>query len=69
MPTFCRHNRLVSNCAICAREQNVEMRPVVTGGSATEAASAPRPARPAAERAAPGRAARPLAPVGARAPA
>ena len=32
MPTFCRHNRLVSNCAICAREQNVALRPVVTGG-------------------------------------
>ncbi|HET9105487.1 MAG TPA: hypothetical protein VFN55_19220 [Solirubrobacteraceae bacterium] len=53
MPTFCRHNHLVSNCTICAREQNVELRPVVTGGSATEAASAPRPARPVAERSAP----------------
>lgn len=41
MPTFCRHSRLVQNCPICAREQNVEARPIVTGGSAT-AADAPR---------------------------
>jgi hypothetical protein len=40
MPTFCRHNRLVQNCPICAREQDVEMRPMVSpGGPAT------RPAR------------------------
>jgi hypothetical protein len=46
MPTFCRHNRLVQNCAICAREQDVAMRPVVTpGGQSTPAA---RPARSAA---------------------
>ena len=43
MPTFCRHNRLVQNCAICAREQDVALRPVVTpGGKPTPAA---RPAR------------------------
>ena len=42
MPTFCRHNRLVQNCSICAREQNVPARPIVTGGSATAAADAPR---------------------------
>lgn len=42
MPTFCRHNRLVQNCSICAREQNVQARPIVTGGSATAAADAPR---------------------------
>jgi hypothetical protein len=53
LPTFCRHNRLVQNCPICAREQSVEMRPIVT--SATPAPSqsraAPRSAssrRPAA---------------------
>jgi hypothetical protein len=42
MPTFCRHNRLVQNCPICAREQDVELRPVVS-----PAGQAPRPARPA----------------------
>ena len=41
MPTFCRHNRLVQNCPICAREQEVEMRPVVSPGGQTT-----RPARP-----------------------
>jgi hypothetical protein len=35
MPTFCRHNRLVQNCSICAREQDVEMRPVVSPGGQT----------------------------------
>lgn len=30
MPTFCRHNRLIQNCPICAREQDVEMRPIVS---------------------------------------
>lgn len=30
MPTFCRHNRLVQNCPICAREQDVELRPIVS---------------------------------------
>lgn len=30
MPTFCRHNHLVQNCPICAREQHLELRPVVT---------------------------------------
>jgi hypothetical protein len=42
MPTFCRHNRLVQNCPICAREQDVEMRPVVSPGGQTT-----RPARAA----------------------
>ena len=32
MPSFCRHNRLIQNCPICAREQHVELRPVVSGG-------------------------------------
>jgi hypothetical protein len=41
MPTFCRHNRLVQNCPICAREQHVELRPVVSP-------SGPRPKPPRA---------------------
>lgn len=62
MPTFCRHNRLVQNCAICSREQHVAMRPVVTSsapkatqpreradgeGRSGESGSSPRPARAA----------------------
>jgi hypothetical protein len=35
MPTFCRHNRLVQNCPICSKEQDVEMRPVVSPGGQT----------------------------------
>jgi hypothetical protein len=38
MPTFCRHNRLIQNCQICAPEQSIEPRPLVSpsspGGSA-----------------------------------
>ena len=30
MPSFCRHNRLLQNCPICTKEQNIAMRPVVT---------------------------------------
>lgn len=41
MPTFCRHNHLIQNCPICAREQHVELRPVVTPAG-------PRPATGAA---------------------
>jgi hypothetical protein len=33
MPTFCRHNRLIQNCPICAREQHIEMRPVVSSSA------------------------------------
>ena len=43
MPTFCRHNRLVQNCPICARELNVEMRPVVSPG--TPRTGKPKPSR------------------------
>jgi hypothetical protein len=50
LPTFCRHNRLVQNCPICAREQDLELRPVVSSseprsGQARTIASprAPRP--------------------------
>ena len=39
MPKFCRHNRLLQNCPICSREQDVELRPLVTS-------SAPRVAEP-----------------------
>ncbi len=43
MPTFCRHNRLITNCPICAREQDLELRPVVTPGG--QPLPAPRPVR------------------------
>ncbi len=51
MPTFCRHNHLVQNCPICAREQHVELRPVVspgaprTGQSRSAAGSSPAEGR------------------------
>jgi hypothetical protein len=55
MPSFCRHNRLLQNCPICTKEQNIAMRPVVTrSGDAP-----PRPAATAGSRpASPARAAR-----------
>ncbi|HEX3805055.1 MAG TPA: hypothetical protein VHV75_19675 [Solirubrobacteraceae bacterium] len=40
MPSFCRHNHLIQNCTICAREQNFEARPVVSS-------SAPKSSQPA----------------------
>jgi hypothetical protein len=33
VPTFCRHNRLLLNCPICAREQDLEVRPVVSSST------------------------------------
>lgn len=49
MPTFCRHNRLLQNCTICAREQEIEPRPV-SSSSAPRASQPPtgtsRPTRP-----------------------
>jgi hypothetical protein len=30
VPTFCRHNRLIQNCSICAREQDIELRPLIS---------------------------------------
>jgi hypothetical protein len=33
VPSFCRHNRLIQNCTICARELNVEVRPVVSSSA------------------------------------
>ena len=47
MPTFCRHNRLIQNCPICSREQNVELRPVVSQSS-------PKASQPRAAHASPG---------------
>ncbi len=46
MPSFCRHNRLLQNCPICAREQDVELRPVVSPGG--QRVSSAAPTRPAA---------------------
>jgi hypothetical protein len=40
MPTFCRHNRLIQNCPICTREQEIELRPIISS-------SAPRVGHPA----------------------
>jgi len=46
MPTFCRHNRLLQNCPICSREQDVEMRPVVSSGTpASPSRDLPSPGR------------------------
>ncbi len=39
MRQFCRHNRLVQNCPICSREQEIEARPLISS-------SAPRTAEP-----------------------
>jgi hypothetical protein len=51
MPSFCRHNRLLQNCPICTKEQNIAMRPAVTRFAQVEprSATAPssRPASPA----------------------
>src|SRR5579859_6129738 len=41
MPTFCRHNRLLHNCPICTREQQIEARPVIS--SSAPRSSLPRP--------------------------
>ena len=46
MPKFCRHSRLLQNCPICSREQEVELRPIVSS-------SAPRVAEPRARTTAP----------------
>ncbi len=43
MPQFCRHSRLVQNCTICSREQEIDARPVVSS-------SAPRTVQPRAPR-------------------
>ena len=48
MPTFCRHNRLIQNCAICSREMAVEPRPVLS--SSAPKVNQPRPATPGVAR-------------------
>jgi hypothetical protein len=50
VPTFCRHNRFIQNCPICAREQATELRPVVSPGSAKPAGGAATRARSSARR-------------------
>ena len=48
MPQFCRHNRLIQNCPICSREQDLELRPVVSSsapGSTQDRPGSPRPSR------------------------
>jgi hypothetical protein len=47
VPSFCRHNRLIQNCPICTREQDLELRPVVSPGGQTVRSSATPTARPA----------------------
>jgi hypothetical protein len=47
MPSFCRHNRLIQNCPICAREQDLDLRPVVSPGGQAPRVASPSPARPA----------------------
>jgi hypothetical protein len=47
MPSFCRHNRLIQNCPICAREQDLDLRPVVSPGGQTPRVASPSPGRPA----------------------
>ncbi len=60
MPTFCRHNRLLQNCTICAREQHFEARPLVS--SSAPKSAQPHEERPRAERLRTPRAAKPGAP-------
>jgi len=48
MPTFCRHNRLIQNCPICARELSVELRPVIS--SSAPRSAQPRPSAPGRRR-------------------
>src|SRR5436305_1268212 len=48
MPSFCRHNRLVQNCPICSKEQDVEPRPLISpslprGGLTQPHSATPRP--------------------------
>lgn len=45
MPTFCRHNRLLQNCTICAREQHFEARPVVSSSAPKSTQPRERPER------------------------
>jgi hypothetical protein len=55
MPTFCRHNRLVQNCPICSREQDVEARPLVTPSAPRSGTATTRSTTGTGRRAAGGR--------------
>jgi hypothetical protein len=33
LPTFCRHNRLLHHCPICAREQEIDLAPPISSGA------------------------------------
>jgi hypothetical protein len=59
MPTFCRHNRLIQNCPICAREQDVEARPLVSSSAPRTSERPSRPSSPTARSSRQGRPARP----------
>jgi hypothetical protein len=59
MPTFCRHNRLLQNCTICAREQNFDARPVVSSSAPKSTQPRERDERPRSERQRTPRAAKP----------
>ncbi len=51
MPRFCRHNRLIQNCPICTREQEIELRPILSSSAPRTPeprTAAPRPRRPPA---------------------
>jgi hypothetical protein len=52
VPRFCRHNRLIQNCPICAREQEIELRPLVSSSAprSIERAAGTRGARERSER-------------------
>ncbi|MGN6168096.1 MAG: hypothetical protein ACTHQQ_07965 [Solirubrobacteraceae bacterium] len=47
MPTFCRHNRLLHHCPICAREQEIELAPPISSSAPrTELGQGSRRGRP-----------------------
>jgi hypothetical protein len=52
MPTFCRHNRLIQNCPICSREQEIELRPVLSSSAPKTTQSRPAGPRTPRQRAA-----------------
>ncbi|HTY95522.1 MAG TPA: hypothetical protein VMB91_00665, partial [Solirubrobacteraceae bacterium] len=41
MPNFCRHNRFVERCPICARERAQTQAPATSGGGRSGAAAKP----------------------------
>jgi hypothetical protein len=43
VPKFCRHNRLIQNCPICSREQDVELRPILSPSAPRTSEPRPRP--------------------------